>query len=225
MAMSKTTVTMSEHDDIEMLLPWYVTGKLDAADHARVEAWVRNTPDLARQVDLLRAEQDATLRINEALRAPASLTIERTLAAASSPRHGNALSRIAAIVREFFTLPSAGMVRSAAIAAGVVMLLQAAAVGYLLSERPKTTYQQASGGQNTTLPGSYALVRFADTASAKDVAAALAELGVSIVDGPHPGALFRVRLGAAGLNDTERDARIEALRRRNGLVALITPAP
>ena len=223
--MSNTTDTTSERDDIEMLLPWYVTGKLDAADRARVEAWLQRAPDLARQVDLIRAEQDENLRINQALRAPASLTIERTAAIVRGSEHTGALSQMAAIVRELFTAPSAGMVRVAAAAVGVVMLLQAAAVGYLITERPSAGYQQASGGPIAVQPGRYALVRFNDTATAKDIATALAEIGISIADGPHQGALFRVRLGAAGLSDAERDARIDALKRRTGLVVLVTPAP
>ena len=88
MAMSKSTDTMSERDDIEMLLPWYVTGKLDAADRTRVEAYLKSTPDLARQVDLIRAEQDQARRVNEALRAPASLTVERLLAVGARTAKG-----------------------------------------------------------------------------------------------------------------------------------------
>ena len=225
MAMSKSTDTTTERDDIEMLLPWYVTGKLDAADRTRVEAYLTSTPDLARQVDLIRAEQTEARRVNEALRAPASLTVERLLAAVPGPHKAGAMSRVATMIRAFFTMPSAGMVRLAATAAGVVMLLQAATVGYLLSERPSAGYQQASGGPSATLPGRFALVRFADAATAKEIATTLADLEMSVVEGPRQGALFRVRLGEADLSDDARDARIDALRRRTNVVSLVTPSP
>jgi anti-sigma factor RsiW len=225
MAMSNTTEMISERDEIEMLLPWYVTGKLDAPDRARVDAWLRRAPDLARQLDLIRAEQDESLRANEALRAPASLTIERTMTAAQGSMRVGLLSPLTAMLRGLFTAPSAGSVRWAAAAAGVVMLLQAAAVGYLLLERPGTGYQQAGGGPVAAQAGTFALVRFADAATAKDIAAALADLDMTVVEGPRQGALFRVKIGAAGLSEADRDARIDALRRRAGLVVLVTPSP
>ena len=223
--MSTTTDMPTERDDIEMLLPWYATGKLDAADRARVEAWLQSTPELARQVDLIRAEQIETLRSNEAVRTPETLTIERTLAVAQASSGSGLWPMFVAKVRACFTAPSAGNVRWAAAAAGFVMLLQAGAVGYLLTERQGAAYQTASGGTTTVPPGSYALVRFADGATAAVVAAALAELNMQVVEGPRQGALFRIRIGAAGLSEKDRDGRIDALRRRPGLVVLVTPSP
>ena len=40
MAMSIPTDAAAEQSDIELLLPWYVTGRLDAADRARVEIFL-----------------------------------------------------------------------------------------------------------------------------------------------------------------------------------------
>ena len=225
MAMSNSTDMISEREEIEMLLPWYVTGKLEASDRARVDSWLKRAPDLARQLELIRAEQGESLHVNEAIRAPASLTIERTMATAQASSRTGALSRVSAMIRDLLTGPSSGAVRWAAAAAGVVMLLQAAALGYLMSERQSPGYQQAAGGQSIVPPGAYALVRFADAATAKDIAAALTELDMAVVEGPRQGALFRVKIGAAGLSEADRDARIDALRRRTGLVVLVTPSP
>ena len=105
------------------------------------------------------------------------------------------------------------------------ILLQAATVGYLVTERPAAGYQTASGGQTAVQPGTYALVRFADNATAAAIATTLANLDMNIVEGPRQGALFRIRIGAAGLSEKDRDGRIDALRRRPGLVVLVTPAP
>ena len=43
-----------EREEIEMLLPWYVTGRLDRADRARVEGYLARHPDVAAQLDLVR---------------------------------------------------------------------------------------------------------------------------------------------------------------------------
>ena len=128
-------------------------------------------------------------------------------------------------IRDFFVMPSAGPVRWAAAAAGAIMLVQAGAVGYLVSERQGGTYQTASGGQSTVQPGAYALVRFADTATAATISAALSDLDMRIVDGPRQGGLFRVRIGAASMSEKDQEGRIDALRRRPGLVVLVTPSP
>jgi hypothetical protein len=229
MAMSTTNQMPTEREDIEMLLPWYVTGKLVAPDRARVEAWLKRDPDLARQVDLIRAEQSETQRSSEALRAPASLTVERTMAMLQGSGGASAVTGLLGRIRDFFVMPSAGPVRWAAAAAGAIMLVQAGAVGYLVSERQGPSYGTASGGpsggQNATPPGTYALVRFSDSATAATIAASLADLGMSIVDGPRQGGLFRVRIGAADMSEKDRDGRIEALRGRPGFVVLATPSP
>jgi anti-sigma factor RsiW len=229
MAMSTTTQMPTEREDIEMLLPWYVTGKLVAPDRARVEAWLKSDPDLARQVDLIRAEQIENLRANDAVRAPASLTVEQTMAALHRSGRSSPVAGLVGRIRNFFVMPAAGPVRWAAAAAGAVMLAQAGAVGYLVSQRQGESYQTASGGQSVgqtaAQPGAYALVRFADSATAAGIAAALSELDMRVVDGPRQGGLFRVRIGAADMSEKDRDDRLDALRRRPGLVVLVTPSP
>ena len=106
------------------------------------------------------------------------------------------------------------------------MLLQAATVGYLLSERPSAGYQQASGGQSATAARALcagSICRCGD--GKRDLRRRWLDLDMSVVEGPRQGALFRVRLGGASLSDAARDARIDALRRRTNVVSLVTPSP
>jgi hypothetical protein len=129
-------------------------------------------------------------------------------------------------VRSFFAMPEPRAVKWAAAVAGCIMLLQAGAIGWLAADRPgEATYQPASGGTATPASGTFALVRFADTATAAQVAAALTELNMSVVDGPREGGFFKVRIGAADLSAADRDSRIGALRLRNGVVTFVTLAP
>ena len=46
--------TMDEREEIEALLPWFVTGKLAEAERVRVELYLAEHPDVARQVALAR---------------------------------------------------------------------------------------------------------------------------------------------------------------------------
>jgi hypothetical protein len=218
---------LSERDELELLLPWYVTGRLDPTDRARVETGLASIPELRRQLELIRDEQEQSLGANERVRAPATLTVERTFDAVV---RGGAASRAAtgllSAVRSFFAAPTASGVRFAAAAAAVVFLLQAATLGYLVSERPGGAYQPASGGPSApATAGSYALVRFADSATARDIATTLGELRMSIVDGPREGGLYRVRISDAASSESESAARVAALRQKAAVVTFATPAP
>ena len=65
--MTETERAFSEREQIEMLLPWYVGGSLDATDRDRVERYLAHHPDLRRQLDLIRQERRETIQANEAL--------------------------------------------------------------------------------------------------------------------------------------------------------------
>ena len=80
---------LSEREEIEMLLPWYVTGKLDAADTARVEAYLAQHPDMLHQLAIIAEEQTITVEDNEAIRprlASPGAIVARTQAPGSAMR-------------------------------------------------------------------------------------------------------------------------------------------
>ena len=223
--MSDNPTKLGERDEIELLLPWYVTDRLDAADKARVEGWLARDTALARQLELIDDERRGAVQANETVVLPATLSIRRSM----SKITGDASKRRALSgdlfpwVRQFFETPQAGAVRWATVAAVALIVLQGAWIGSLLTTREPAGYSPASGASTQVQGGTFVLVRFADTANAKDIAIALASLDMSIVDGPKAGGLFRVRIGDAGLTDDRRDARIAELRRNSGLIVLATP--
>jgi anti-sigma-K factor RskA len=220
--MTDTQTTPSERDDVELLLPWYATGRLDAEDQARVERWLAKDAALARQLELIEDDRLEAVRSNEAERLPATLSV-RSMTMKIAPQEDEAATGLLGHIRRLFTAPTVSAVRFAAAAAAIVFLVQAAWLGTLLS-RDQARYEPASGGSAIVNDGSYALVRFTDAATAKDIAAALATLNMSIVEGPRQGNLFRVRIGDKSLSEAARDERIGALRRQSTLVMLATPA-
>jgi anti-sigma factor RsiW len=223
MAMTSAPETLSERDEIEMLLPWYVTGRIDAADKARVEAFLVREPAMRRQLDLIREEQDGNIAVNEAIRAPRGVSVERGMAAvAAGTTLGARQTALGFVdrVRGFFTMPTAAAVRYATVAAAAVFMLQALAIGTLWT-RGGDGYVTASGGG--AADGATAIVKFVDGASAASVAEALSKLGMTIVDGPKPGGTFVVRVGAKSLTPAERAARISDLRKASGVVGLVMP--
>lgn len=221
--MSDDATMMSEREEIEMLLPWFATGRLDPADMARVEAFLARHPEMRRQLELIAEEASGTAAVNEALQPPRGMTIDRLMAEATrggAAAGGGWLARL----RELFEMPSAGPLRWAAAAAAVVIVAQGAAIGTLLSrDTGGSQYQTASGGGQAS-DGSFAIVRFADGAGAKAIAEALSGLGMTIADGPKPGGLFTVRIGPKSLSVAEQAERISALQKRQDLVTLVMPS-
>lgn len=215
---------ISEREEIEMLLPWFVTRRLDAADTAKVEAYLVRDPAMRRQLDLIVEEQGETILANEAVKLPRGVSVARSMErlTAKSPTLQIKQAGVGLIerLRDFFVAPTATGVRYAAIAAALVIALQAATLGTLWSRDVGPTL--ASGKDQIVTTGTFALVKFKDDAGAARIAEALAQLDMNIVDGPRAG-LFTVRLAAKVLPDGERDAKLAALRQRGDVVVVATP--
>src|SRR5690606_994039 len=145
--MSGTDELLSEREEIEMLLPWYVTGRLDADDTARVEAYIAAHPELQHQLALIRDEQGANVAVNEALsvpRLPSADELMARIAGQEDRSLGFHVRGAFGALSRFFEAPSPAMVRWAAAAAAVVIIAQAAVLGALLT-REEATYVAASG--------------------------------------------------------------------------------
>jgi len=220
--MSGIEETLSEREEIEMLLPWYVTGRLDAADRDRVEAYLAREPDMRRQLAPIVDEQQAAVAGNEAIR-PRLASAEALLAQTATPP-GAAQSWFSGVVeaiKELFEAPTPGAVRWAAAAAAVVIGLQLVAVGTLLT-RDGAGYQTASRPDVETHVAAEATIAFADTASVADIARLLAEHRLRIVDGPLPGGFFGVRFDD-GATAGERQRRLTEIASRKDLVKAVLP--
>jgi anti-sigma-K factor RskA len=221
MAMTEDTVD-SEREDIEMLLPWYVMGRLDAEDVARVEAALARDPGLQRQLQLIRDEHEQSRQGNEAIAERPARNVERLLGAVAAREAAVARAAGPGLwdrIRDWFATPPAGALRWAAAAAAVLIVAQAGLLATIVARHPGASYIPAGGGTTTNDPGAIALVSFAATATTSAVADMLAAQGVTIVDGPSAGGLFTVRLGPGSMSDAERQAKVQALRSRNDIVA------
>lgn len=219
--MSDDTREDLERSEIELLLPWYVTGKLDAADKARVESFLAAHPDMKRQLALIREEQEQSAHSNEALGAPLRASLESMMASIGRDRRmplsiRTGLDRIA----EFFAQPTSEGLRWAALTAAVLLLIQAAVIGSLLVSRSSDTYQTASGKE---APAGRAtlLVGFSDGATAPAIAALLREFDAQIVEGPKPGGMYRLRLAKAPATEAGRQEIVRRLLTRPDVVKIV----
>ena len=221
--MNADTEKLTERDEIEMLLPFYVTGRLDEAEQERVSAYLAAHPDMQARLQLSRAERTETTHLNALAEdhppVDADRFMDRIAATRPDPEPGGLLAWIDSMISAPF---GAGM-RWAGAAAIVVIMVQAAVLVTLVAPRFADDYEMAEGTTQAPSTGSFVLVRFADDARFADIAKMLADLDMTIADGPRAGALFKIRIGAQNMSETERKARTAALKAREDLVILVTP--
>jgi hypothetical protein len=187
--------------EIEGLLPWYAAGSLRRRDRRRVEMALRDDADLMRQADLVREELAETIRLNETLGVPSSRVMDRVMAAIDAEDVA-ARKRASArtIAGRFTSFIASFSPRTLAVAASVAVLaigLQAFALLGLLS-KPQG-FSQSAATSETQGHGAFAMVRFTRQANAGEITRFLEDYQATLVDGPKPGGLYRIKVAAKSL--------------------------
>jgi hypothetical protein len=217
--------------EAELNAPWYVSGQLEAEEARELEELAREDPELARLLKEMGEEAEAAVALNEALPNPspqvwrrleASLEQQTKSQASTVPdKLRETLRSSAAALAGFmgsFSGPRWQMVGAALIALCVV---QAATIAYLLrSGGGGGKYTVASGPKvGVSKPAAF-LVKFSDSATTAEIAGTLDDAGVTIVEGPISGGLFRVGLKDAKI--ISRDAASQKLKSSDA-VAMVLP--
>lgn len=217
-------------EDIELLLPWYVNGTLEAADLAKVEDYLARHPDMAEQVATLREDMAEAIGANEAIAGPSGAALDRLMAQIEQEevplrrRAAQTGRSLMETIGDFLASLSPGRLGWAAMAAAAVIVLQAGVVGTVMLNPPTggATYETASG---TKAPGgTFVLVQFKPEAAMTEVSAYLAEHGAEIIAGPKPGGLYRVRISAEELAGEKRAALIDKLRGPDSVLQTVIPS-
>lgn len=227
--MSTNGKMSKERDEIEMLLPWYESGTLDDADTRRVEAWLAQDPVLSERLALVREEREATVEANEAAGAPGPGALDRLMASIETREASPAGAQNTGLwdwASRLFGAPVPAGLQWAAAAAVVIIVIQAGALGVLLSPGgPQGAgYETASRENVAPAEGTFALIRFSDQATASEIAGFLSDADMTIVDGPKPGGVWKVRLSQRTLTSAEKDDLLKKLRSNQNLVTMAVPA-
>lgn len=210
-----------EPSQIEGLLPWYAAGTLRRRDRQRVSEALRTDPTLSRHVDLVREELAETIHLNETLGAPSPRAAERlmaaidaeTLAARKRASPGSWLTG-------FFASLSPRTMAIAASFAVLAIALQASMLVGVLTKPPTPGEMSRLGAERH---GTFAMVRFARQASAAEITSFLQNYQATLVDGPTPGGLYRVRVAVTALAK-EEVGRVIARMRHEPIVESAEPA-
>ncbi len=213
-----------EPSEIEELLPWHAAGTLSRRDAERVEAALANDPELARRYALVREELSETIHLNETLGAPSAHAMDALFAKIDAePERRPAASRnFAARLAGIFAGLSPRTLAWSATAAALVILLQAGMLaGLALKPGPRGNYQTASAPSTAAAAGSFALIRFAPQASFDSINTFLRQNKLSIVQGPMPGGLYKVRLAESVLPKAQMDTLVGKLARDKLVVFIV----
>ena len=231
MAMSKKMLEQ-EPSEMEMLLPWYAAGTLNARDARRVEEALARDPEIARQYAVIREEYAETIHLNESLGAPSVRAMQKLFVAidAEPVRKPSASRNLASRVSRFFASLSPRTLAWSASLGALVLLLQAGVIGAVLLKNQPASYQTASLSMNEPVtralgPASppRALVRFAPDARVADIAALLDNYHASIIDGAK-GGLFRLQFGNSAMTKDEVASLLSRLQNEK-IVSLAVPTP
>lgn len=201
-------------DEIEELLPWHAAGTLTRREAERVEEALQRNPELARRYELVREELGETIHLNETLGAPSTRALDKLMRQIDAePKRAARTFNLGARISEFFASLSPRTLALSASVAAVAILLQAGLIASVVFNQPTPGhYQTASAPVTAQAPGAHALIRFAPTASAADITKFLESHKLSIVAGPMPGGLYRMRIADASLPQAERDKLIKTLQ-------------
>jgi anti-sigma factor RsiW len=192
----------SEPSEIELLLPWYAAGTLDARESQQVEAALANDPELAARYEWVRAELAQETHVSEAAGEPSGRDVKALFAKIDALPAQKSRSAIdfGARIAEFLASLSPRTLAWSAMAAALAIVLQAGILAdIMLKEKSAGGYETASVPANVSGEGSYVLLRFQPQASAADVANFLETNKLSIAGGPSAGGLYRVRVAPTKL--------------------------
>jgi anti-sigma factor RsiW len=212
-----------ERFDVEALLPWHAAGTLSRRDADRVEQALASDRELQRRYALVREEFAETIHLNESLGAPSPRAMEKLFAAidaeeARAPRR-RASFDLTGRLSEFISGFAPRTLAWSAAAAALAILVQAAVITTVVVKDPNGP--AAISLANKPSDGSFAMVRFAAQATAADITNFLGAHKASMVEGPKPGGLYKVKLTDSKLPADEVGKIIKQMQEESKIVSFI----
>jgi hypothetical protein len=190
----------AQADEIEALLPWFITGRLTPSEQAYLAACMDANPSRTSHVVLAREERIISIIANEDIPGPSAAALDRLMAAiAATPQPRRwAVPSVASIWNRATAYLSNVPPRALGLAAAtamVALVAQAITIGTLLP-RENAIYKSAFGdGPAKTAGGVEILVALQPGVTAAGLTSALIELNATVIDGPK-GGLYRLRIGS-----------------------------
>jgi hypothetical protein len=225
--MTETMTNDPKRSEIEDLLPWYATGRISAADKARVEQALKGDAELRRRLDLAREEMAETIDANERLPAPSPRTLDKLLAGMdAAPRAVPVMEAAKRSVVGWLATTLAALspqkLAYATVAALALIAVQAAVLTGLVISGGDSKFDTASSP--IQLPGSYVMISFAPDAKASEITAFFKRYDAAVIDGPRANGFYKVRVGEKTLAKPEFEQLVERIKAERSLIGFVAPA-
>ena len=204
-----------EPQDVEELLPWYVTGRVTREEARGIEAALKTMPDLAEKLAAVQRERDAVARGSEAVEPPPPENLQRLLQQVETMRQARVpkIEPAASGADWLASVFGRRVVWQVAFAAACVAI---AFMGARLYEPGDSATFGTAANIAASDAGATLVVTFLPTAPNADMSALLTSLDAVIVDGPKPGNAYVLRLPSSDPADVA--AAMEKLVARKDLV-------
>jgi hypothetical protein len=214
----------NEREEIELLLPWYERGTLTPAEMRRVENHLAADPELRERLALIREEASETIASNESLGMPRAAARDRLMEQIAA--EAGAIPAVSSSLRTWLSglIPaglSPGLAMTGATAALVIFVQAILLISLLSTDGGERGPRLASGQETSASTGTFVLIRFTENAQAKAIAGLLRSVKGTIVDGPKPGGIFKIRISDKVLPEPDRDAILNRLREDKAIVAFV----
>ena len=198
-------------EEVEALLPWHAAGTLSTRDARRVDEALARDARLAKQYAVIQEEFAETIHLNESLGAPSARAMQTLFAKidAEPVRKPRASLNIGAWLTDFVTGFQPRTLAYGATAAALAIVLQAGILAGVFVKEGSVGFTSAS--LTTNEPAAYVAVRFNPQASAADITKFLADNKATIVGGPMPGGMFKLRVSDSSLSDAELSAVVKTM--------------
>jgi hypothetical protein len=205
-----------ETAEVVLLLPWYAAGTLSHRDRQRVEAVLRQYPDLAGQIERVREELAETIHLNETLGAPPPQIRDRLMAAIDAEAPATRRREPGAAANWLTGFIASLSPRTLAVAASFAVLaigLQSVMLVDVFT-KPQAVEPQAPvyRGLGAEGGGTFTMVRFARQATAAEITSFLQNYQAALVGGPTAAGLYRVRVATSSLAKAEVAHLLQRMR-------------
>lgn len=229
---------ISKREEIEMLLPLYVTGTLSSEEQVMVEAYLQENPDIEPQLDLIQQEREASIAIHEELGTLPSGALNKlhekldvleqqhsTMRTGSS--HSVRTNSLLQSLKTFFlelTDFNTNLGKIAVAAAVLVIIVQTSIIGSFMTAPSRSgSFETASRTETATniTAGTSLLIAFTETSTTQDIVSLITEFRGTIISGPTEDGFFTVRISETPLSDEKIEQIIKDLEGRDATVSFV----
>lgn len=214
-------------EELELLLPWYVNGTLDAGSRQRIDAALADDERLRHALALAREDQQAVVESHELITPPSTAALDRIMAevaATGRAKHHALKLSLADAFKGFLVSLSPRALAAVAAAVAVVVVLQSATIGLIGFKGEGPELASVDPGGQTDNAARF-IVGFAPDATMQDITALLEGAGLKIVSGPAGGGLYVVEAVLSEATGPGGEKVLQQLQARGDIVTFSASAP